>query len=69
MKKKFIEKFHYRIYFSELSLIGGDGGERNYMKIMNYYGWKLDSAVKFFLMCWFHMSGTKYNNLLTMYDL
>ena len=40
MKKKFIEKFHYynRIFFSELSLIGGDGGGKNYMKIMNYYG-------------------------------
>ena len=48
MKKKFIEKFHYRTFFSELLLIGGDGGGRNYMKIMNYYGLKLDSEVKFF---------------------
>ena len=49
MKRKFIEKFHYRIFFSELLLIGGDGGGRNYLKIMNYYGWKLDSEVNFFL--------------------
>ena len=69
MKKKFIEKFHYRFFFSELSLIGGDGGGRNYMNIMNYYGWKLDSEVNFFFMCWFHMLSTKCNNLLTMYDL
>lgn len=50
MKKKFIEKIHYynRIFFSEFSLIGSDGGGKNYMKIMNYYVWKLDSEVKFF---------------------
>ena len=55
MKKKIIEKFHYRIFYSELSLICGDGGGKNYMKIMNYYGWKLDSEVKFFFICSFHM--------------
>ena len=36
-------------FFSELRLlIGGDGGGKNYMKIMNYYGWKLHSEVKYF---------------------